>query len=85
MEDVMKRILVRGAVAAGLLSAAILAALASATPRAAAVSGAWCVVSNTGSEHCGFTTMAQCAASASGFGGFCRMINDEAPAGRRRN
>jgi hypothetical protein len=29
--------------------------------------------------------MAQCSASASGFGGFCRMTNDDAPAGRRRN
>jgi hypothetical protein len=29
--------------------------------------------------------MAQCSASASGFGGFCRMINDEVPASRRRN
>jgi uncharacterized membrane protein len=85
MESAMKRMLVRGAVAAGLLSAAMLAALASATPRAVAASGAWCVVSNTGSENCGFTTMAQCAASASGFGGFCRMIGDEAPVGRRRN
>ena len=81
----MKGMLVRGAVAAGLLSAVMLAALGSATPRAAAAGGVWCVVSNTGSENCGFMTMAQCSASASGFGGFCRMISDEAPTSRRRN
>jgi len=85
MEDVMKGMIMRGAVAAGLLSVAMLAALASATPRAAVAGGVWCVVSNTGSENCGFAPMAQCSASASGFGGFCRMTSDETPSGRRRN
>lgn len=78
----MKQMIVRGAVAAGLLSAALLAALASATPRAVAADSGWCVIANTGSENCGFTTMAQCLAAASEFGGFCRMYGAIAPARR---
>jgi hypothetical protein len=32
----------------------------------------WCAVYQSGAENCGFSTQAQCAATVSGAGGFCR-------------
>jgi hypothetical protein len=40
---------------------------------AQAMQSDWCAVYRGGSENCGFYTQAQCAASVSGLGGFCRM------------
>ena len=70
----MSKSISRGAIAASVLSAAIFAALSATVTTAAAQDYPWCGVFRGGGERCSFATEAQCAASVSGTGGFCRMI-----------
>ena len=72
---------IRGlALVAGLAVASVVA-LAFANPAQAS----WCAVYQQGGENCGFYTQAQCAASVSGAGGFCRSSGyGTEPAPRRR-
>ena len=80
----MRRMAIKVGMAAGLMSAAVLAAISAATVTATAMSAEWCAVYRSGSENCGFYTQAQCSANVSGIGGFCRMSQYDAIQGKRR-
>jgi hypothetical protein len=73
----MKRFAIAIPVAAAL---ALVASAAQAKPsrngqNATAVPKySWCLLYRSGTQNCYFTSKAQCEASASGNGGFCRMI-----------
>jgi hypothetical protein len=72
----------RLALVAGLAAASVVAG-AFANPAQAS----WCAVYQQGGENCGFSTQAQCAATVSGAGGFCRSSGygyGTEPAPRRR-
>ena len=70
----MKGLALRFATVVGVTIASGLSVSAATTaPSPTQVAAGWCAVTNLGSENCGFTTQAQCAASVSGVGGFCRM------------
>jgi uncharacterized membrane protein len=79
----MKRMHLRIAVAAGLMSAAAVGMASAMTTPAAPASTEWCAVYRTGSENCYFTTEKQCLDNVSGLGGFCRMSYYSAAQSRR--
>jgi hypothetical protein len=72
----------RLALAAGLAVASVVVGTLASPAQAS-----WCAVYQSGAENCGFSTQAQCAASVSGAGGFCRSSGygyGTEPAPRRR-
>jgi Protein of unknown function (DUF3551) len=69
----MKRMTMNFAIAAGLISAAVLTAASTTAASAMTKSREWCAIYRGGSENCGFQSEAQCTATVSGTGGFCRM------------
>ena len=66
----MKQMALRVVIVAGLMSAAV--AAPAKTTNAAPKNTEWCAIYRYGGENCYFATEAQCAASVSGLGGFCR-------------
>jgi hypothetical protein len=78
----MTRSIKRLALVAGLAAASVVAVAFAGRAQAG-----WCAVYQSGAENCGFSTQAQCAASVSGAGGFCRSSSygyGTEPAQRRR-
>ena len=69
----MKRMALRVAIAAGVMSVAAFGAASAMTTTAAPKSTEWCAIYRTGNESCNFYTQEQCTANVSGLGGFCRM------------
>ena len=69
----MKRMALRIAIVAGVMSAAALGAASAMTSASAPKNTEWCAIYRTGSENCSFTSQTQCNDTVSGLGGFCRM------------
>jgi Protein of unknown function (DUF3551) len=61
-----------------LLVLAISVVTTAISPRAQAQNYPWCAY-NKGSMNCGFTTIQQCMADASGTGGFCQPNTQYVP------
>jgi Protein of unknown function (DUF3551) len=82
-ETTMTKMLQCLAGTAAIVSTAILTVAASA-PAQSMTQENWCAIYRGGSENCHFTTQAQCLATVSGQGGFCRMSYYQANEARAR-